>query len=285
MISWSLFSYGRITFGSPDSKSAPAYLKQGGVMFIIPASRLPFEGIIYTYKIRNKFYLQRIMKKNNYLIILFLFTVCVLLVGCENETSTLQNDYISQEEAFLIGIDYLNLNDENSYSFTMTTKEAQRLNISEKDYHSMLNDVYKTNEFITKQIEEKIDLILFNPESTGYFDVTIEKKDLVRLKSGSESDPGSKTHLGSITTRDQNWGTTQIFIPTQINRITITCNSVGFLQGFNVEVGGVGASGIGAIGTWSTDITPNFSNTHATCKIKTTNSNGGTSRFEGYTAQ
>jgi hypothetical protein len=165
----------------------------------------------------------------------------------------------------------------------MTKKDAQQLNISENDYSTMLNDVHKTNEFIAKQLQEKVDLKIFNPESTDYLEAVLEKKSQIRLKTGSESE--SKTYLGGITTRDQNWGTTQIFIPIQINRITITCNSVGFLQGFNVQVGEVGASGIGSLGTWSTDITPNYSNTYATCKFKTTNSNGGTSKFEGYTAQ
>lgn len=226
------------------------------------------------------------MKKiheKKYLILLFLLTTCSLLVSCDSVTDELRNDYISQEEAFLIGIDYLKLNSDNLYSFAMTKKDAQHLNISENDYFAMLNDVHKTNEFITKQFQEKVDLKIFNPESIDYFEVALEKKSQIRLKTGSESE--SKTYLGGITTRDQNWGTTQIFIPIQINRITITCNSVGFLQGFNVQVGDVGASGIGPLGTWSTDITPNYSNTYATCKFKTTNSNGGTSRFEGYTAQ
>ena len=65
------------------------------------------------------------MKKiheKKYLILLFLLTTCSLLVSCDSVTDELRNDYISQEEAFLIGIDYLKLNSDNLYSFAMTKK-------------------------------------------------------------------------------------------------------------------------------------------------------------------
>ncbi len=65
---------------------------------------------------------------------------------------------------------------------------------------------------------------------------------------------------------------TRIFIPSEVNRIKVTCNSVEFLQGFNVYFGAVSYSGIGWVGTWSTDITPSYSNTYETCGFKTTNS-------------
>jgi hypothetical protein len=127
------------------------------------------------------------MKKiheKKYLILLFLLTTCSLLVSCDSVTDELRNDYISQEEAFLIGIDYLKLNSDNLYSFAMTKKDAQHLNISENDYFAMLNDVHKTNEFITKQFQEKVDLKIFNPESIDYFEVALEKNIQYIFKTG-----------------------------------------------------------------------------------------------------
>ncbi len=222
------------------------------------------------------------MRKINVLTFIFILTYSILQTSCDNEIRSIQNDYISQKEAFLLGGNYLKLNENRTYSFTMTEKEAERLNISKKDYDMMLNDIYEANEFIKKQVEKKINLVLFDPESIENKEMIIENTNRIRLKSGSESEP--TTYLGNITTNDQNWGTTQIFIPFQINRIKITCNSVGFLQGFNVYVGGISSSGIGYIGTWSTDITPSYSNTYENCGFKTTNSNGGTCNFSGYTA-
>ncbi len=211
-----------------------------------------------------------------------MLTFSIFLTGCDNEIDSTQNDHLSQEEAFLAGGNYLKLNKDCSYSFTMTEKEAELLNISKQDYYMMLNDVQKTNEFIKKQVEEKISLSLFDPESIESKEMIIESTNRIRLKSGSES--GETKYLGGINTIDQNWGTTRIFIPYEVNRIKITCNSVGFLQGFNVYVGAVSASGVGWVGTWSTDITPSYSNTFETCGFKTTNSNGGTCSFNGYTA-
>src|SRR5690554_4326455 len=102
-----------------------------------------------------------------------------------------------------------------------------------------------------------------------------------RLRSGSESGD-EPMYLGVINTIDQGWGTTQIFIPYNVNRINITCNSIGFLQLFNVYVGAVYASGIGFAGTWSTTVTPGYSNTHVTCGFKSGHSSGNTCSFSGF---
>lgn len=232
--------------------------------------------------------------------IVVLSTLFIILSGCSSdEITSLENrdylsaeesietrssgDYLSTEESIIVGLSYLELNEEdNSYSFTMTLEEARKLNISKKEYLKMVEDIKNTNTAILDMKKEGIDFHLPTPPNPE----TVKNNNIidgtsVRLKTGSESP--LPTHLGGISTYDQNWGTTQFYIPTQIQRVHVRCYGGGLGTLYNVYIGSYSASGIGWLGVWTTDLHP-FSNDTPISGFKTSNSNGGSCAFDGYSS-
>lgn len=200
------------------------------------------------------------MKKNYSLSLVVLF---LLFVTCSK--FDVDKNYLSEDEAYQIGLKYLKL-ENGLYTFIMTEKEAIKNNISLKDYDRMAHDVKQTNQAI-KDTTHNSKIAYFEPQLNS---------DLI-LRSVGPNAYGIPIPdlIGQIKTYDGYWGYASVFISDSVSYLEIHCNSVGFLQLFNIIVGGQSASGVGYAGWWNTKIYPEYSNTTATCGFKTSNSSGG----------
>ncbi|MDD4438815.1 MAG: hypothetical protein PHS04_12380 [Tissierellia bacterium] len=190
--------------------------------------------------------------------------VTTTILSCEK--NVVDMNYLSLDNAYQAGVEYLEL-ENGEYRFSMTESDAAEKNISPWNYKRMVLDVEQTNNAILK-MEDNQEIL--------YFDPIHYRETILRSTEYNPTSliPAPKL-IGLIRTNDGYWGYTSFFISDSVSFIELNCNAIGFLQLFNVFVGGQSDSGIGFAGWWKTNIYPKYSNTYATAGFKNSNSSGG----------
>ncbi len=146
-----------------------------------------------------------------------------LLTMDYSELKNIKGDgfYWDSDEANLIGIRFLKLNEDGKYTFKMTDNEAVELNINISDLKRMRNEVDIVNDFIDQWSKENdVAIELPNPEEFIKNNVLIAMS-IPRLKSSNIEGGTEKTEI--ITTSGQDWGSKTFFFACN-NAISSQCH-------------------------------------------------------------
>lgn len=184
----------------------------------------------------------------------------------------------SSDQSNYIAIRFLELQD-SKYNLILTQEDAIKLGISQKEFERMQNEVIEVNALIKQWIDNEIDFKLTDPISMIKNNDPISH-DLVRLRSGSESNGGGTK---SFLINNKHYTTSSFFAPSATKDVSITCFGGGLVTGYNAYTSSCGnmenSGGVGLLGVWSTTIKLTCSNTNVTVGAKTSNSNGGTCTY------
>ncbi|WP_320167766.1 hypothetical protein [Mangrovibacterium marinum] len=189
--------------------------------------------------------------------------------------------YWSSEEANLIGLRFLKLDEDGKYTLNLTYQDAMELHIHQSDFERMVSEINIANDSVARWSRDKnIVLELSNPEDFIKSKLQIDKSYKIRLKSSNVEEPGERTV--SVSTSGLDWGSTVFWLPTDaVIPLNVSCYSpITFTPAFNIKVYTCGneviKSGVGLNGIWNTTITPACSNTNCKFSFKTSSTNGGT---------
>lgn len=202
--------------------------------------------------------------------------------GLKNAKS--DGSFWSSKEANTIAVQFLELNEsERKYILNLSREEARELHIQDSDFERMISEIEMVNDSIKMWSKNKEMVIeLPNPDVFIYNTLKNDSLYKVRLKSGQEQ-PKPGERVIQVFAVDQSWESKSAFLPMDTKLpLTVACWSTGLIPVFNIKVeafGEVTATGVGILGSWSTTITPNCTNTYATFYFKTTHSGGGSASF------